>query len=188
MANTRVACLGASNFKKSLNMTQVHTALQPYKNLILNMAESGAALKAKTHPKSFFKQIELLKPFEGRTIYILFIGQNRQSNSRKFLTQYKAKILEMAQEVGYNNMTVLLALPRARENEIIAKQAREISKVGLEFEKRGIHTLNIFDMMPEELKRKETLYDARLDYTHYSKPVLLYVQQAVAKSIEKHLN
>ena len=189
MTEIRAACLGASNFKKSLNMAQVHTALKPYKGLILNLAISGAAVNEKNHKKSFFQQLKLLQPFQGRTIFILFIGQNKyERNFNKFLEHYKRSILDLEHQVGAGNLTVLLALPRGNTQEIITEQAKGIAEVGLELQNLGIHTLNVYNKLPDELKRVNTLFDKSKDCKHYSFSVLMYVQQLTAEAIKTQIS
>ena len=192
MPPIRVACLGASNFKQALLMENIHTALKPYKKMIKVMATGGASVESKDCQKSFFRQMDRLAPFEGKTIYILFVGQNRfEENFNLFLQKYKLAIQTLVEQVGKDNVTILLALPRGKPGEndpgFLAQQADKLAELGAELDSQRIHYLNIWEKLPEVLKKPGTLFNKK-DLVHYSTPVKLYIQQMTALAIKQHLN
>ena len=156
------------------------------------MATGGASVESKDCQKSFFRQMDRLAPFEGKTIYILFVGQNRfEENFNLFLQKYKLAIQTLVEQVGKNNVTILLALPRGKPGEndpgFLAQQADKLAELGAELDSQRIHYLNIWEKLPEVLKKPGTLFNKK-DLVHYSTPVKLYIQQMTALAIKQHLN
>ena len=160
--------------------------------MIKVMATGGASVESKDCQKSFFRQMDRLTPFEGKTIYILFVGQNRfEKDFNLFLQKYKLAIQTLVEQVGRDNVTILLALPRGKpgENEsgFLAQQADKLAELGAELDSQRIHNLNIWEKLPEVLKKPGTLFNKK-DLVHYSMPVKLYIQQMTALAIKQHLN